>query len=471
MNRRRRDAARGMTTHEADHTRPSLTTAAVALLMVALISACAPRTAPPPLPAVLKHPEFIFPAVPPALARPGSAGAIDRGWRFLQNDDLRNADREFGAALENTPELYPAQAGLGYVALARRDHDRALAAFDVVLRANRSYVPALVGQGQALLALGRDEAALAAFDAALAADGSLSDVRRRAEVLRFRGLQAVIEGARAAAAAGRMEEARTAYTQALEASPDSAFLHRELGTIERRLGAAPTALGRFRRAVELDPSDATSLIQIAEILEQQQDFAGAEDAYRKAAEIEPSAELARRLATAAEKGREARLPAEFRAIAGSRQITRGELAALIGTRLDQVIRTAPPREVVVTDVQGHWAEPWITQVARAGAIEPFANHAFQPRALVRRGDLATAVSRLVALMAATNPPLRAHLTARPTIADMPPGHLNYPAASVAVASGVMPLVDGDRFQVSRPVSGAEALDVIGRLRTLAGAAR
>ena len=38
--------------------------------------------------------------------------------------------------------------------------------------------------------------------------------------------------------------------------------------------------------------------------------------------------------------------------------------------------------------------------------------------------------------------------------------------AVAVASGVMPLLDGERFGVSRPVSGAEAVDIIGRVRSL-----
>jgi hypothetical protein len=53
---------------------------------------------------------------------------------------------------------------------------------------------------------------------------------------------------------------------------------------------------------------------------------------------------------------------------------------------------------------------------------------------------------------------------------MAPGHLSYPAVSDAVVSGVMPLVDG-RFEAARPVSGAEAADVIARLRALASPAR
>jgi hypothetical protein len=223
----------------------------------------------------------------------------------------------------------------------------------------------------------------------------------------------------------------------------------------------------LRRAVDIDPVDAAAHAQIGELLEGRQDFAGAEAAYRRAVELDPTPELRARLAAVAERAREARLPPEFRAIATSARVTRGDLAALLGVRLEDVVRSAPAREVVMTDITGHWASPWITQVARAGLVEPYANHTFQPREVITRADLAAAVSRAVTLLSATRPPLREHLTPRPKIADMAPGHLSYPAAAVAVASGVMPLREG-RFDVASAVSGAEAADVIARLRALAG---
>src|SRR5207249_1749904 len=138
-----------------------------------------------------------------------------------------------------------------------------------------SYVPALVGKGQALLGMQREDEALLVFQAALVADPSLADVRRRVDVLRFRGLQDVIERARAAAGSNRLDEARLGYQAALAASPDSAFLHRELGLVERRRGDAQAAMAEFRRASELDASDAASLVQIGDILEQHLDLAGA----------------------------------------------------------------------------------------------------------------------------------------------------------------------------------------------------
>jgi tetratricopeptide (TPR) repeat protein len=236
--------------------------------------------------------------------------------------------------------------------------------------------------------------------------------------------------------------------------------------LERRAGNGEQALNRLRRATELDPLDTASFVQLAELLESLGDFAGAEAAYRKAVELDPSPELETKLATVAKNARESKLPPEFRVALTATQITRGDLAALIGVRLEPIVRAAPAGQVVVTDLRGHWAATWISQVAGAGIMPPFENHTFQPNAAVRRGDLAVAVSRLLTLLASSDAALRARLSQRPAIADMNRRHVQYSAAAAAVASGVMPLLDGDRFQVGRPVSGSEAVDVLDKVRAL-----
>ena len=122
----------------------------------------------------------------------------------------------------------------------------------------------------------------------------------------------------------------------------------------------------------------------------------------------------------------------------------------------------------MTDVRNHWAATWILAVARAGVMEPFANHAFQPRSLVRRIDLAQAAARLLARVAARNPS-QANVwdSARLKFTDLSASHLAYPAASAAVASGVQTVAADNAFQPSRPVTGAEATEAIGRLQALA----
>ena len=98
----------------------------------------------------------------------------------------------------------------------------------------------------------------------------------------------------------------------------------------------------------------------------------------------------------------------------------------------------------------------------------FANHAFQPRTVVRRTDLAQAVARILARIAAKNPGrTKVWESARLTFSDLSPSHLAYPAASIAVAAGVMKTSGDNSFQPSRAVTGAEAIAAIENIEALA----
>jgi tetratricopeptide (TPR) repeat protein len=440
------------------------------LLAVVLASACAPKTVPLPDVTNPKFPDFVAPPISPEDATSPVAAAEARAWQFLQAGDLKTAERELSVALKAAPAFIPAETALGYVELARKDPKAALPHFDTALQRQPAYASALVGKGQALAALSRDADAIAAFEAATAADPSLIDVKRRVEVLKFRGVEQNLAAARQAARAGHADEAIRSYQAALASSPDSPFLYRELAAVERRKGDPAAAIDHFRRAVALDPSDAKSLQQIGEILESQGELEGAATAYRDALAIEPDVEVERRLDAIRERAELARLPPEYHAIADETQLTRGDLAALIGVRLGPLLQGRSRGDaVLITDVRTHWAAAWIMAVTRAGVMEPFANHAFQPRTVVRRIDLAQAIARVLTRIAAANPATSSTWeSARLKFSDLSPAHLAYPAASAAVAAGTMKTSDDGAFQPSRPATGAEAIEAIDRLTTLAG---
>jgi len=438
------------------------------MLLVFVVSACAPKASVvPAAPVAPKHPEFRYPTVPQA-ADAAQATRIERGWNLLQADNLRGAEREFESALNLQPAFHPAQTGMGYLGLARNDANQAVASFDRALASDAAYVPALVGRGQALLELKRDGEALSSFEAALKADSSLNDLRGRIEVLRFRAVQDNLARAKAASDAGRWPEARAAYNQAIMASPDSAFLYRDLAVVERKAGEQAQALEHFQKALSLDAADARSFAQIGEILEERGDVEGALSAYLKARAIDPGEVPTSRLDRLKDGLALARLPAEYRAIPSSPGATRADVAALLGVRLEPILAKTAARQAVVTDLRGHWAERWILAAVRAGVMDTQPNYTFQPSARVRRGDLAQTVSRVLGLIAASRPEsAKAWLSARAKVTDVAPTHLSYPAVSQAVAAGVMSLDDKGAFQLLRPVTGAEVVEVVTRLEALA----
>jgi tetratricopeptide (TPR) repeat protein len=435
--------------------------------LVVLAAACAPKAIPLPIVTTPKFPEFVQPPVPAALASDPAAVGHERAWRFFQAGDLRNAEREIAAALKLTPTFYPLETTAGLLELSRKDPKAALGRFDRAIEIQGSYGPALIGRGESLVALNREPEAIAAFGAALAVDPSRTELQRRIEVLRFRSLERDLATARAAAKADRTDESRRAYQAAIASSPDSAFLYRELASVERRAGATESALIYFRKAIELEPGDAFSTAQIGELLEARGDQEGALASYNDALRLEPNAAVEARRDALIARAELAKLPEEYRAIGNAAQITRADLAALIGVRLNELVQSMRSREaLLVTDVRPHWAEPWIQAVGQAGIIEPFANHTFQPRALVRRADLAQAVSRVLVRIG-TPAQAAAWQNSRPSFADMGFGHLAYSAAAVAAAAGVMrPAADGT-FQPGGAVTGAEAIETVERLEALA----
>lgn len=428
--------------------------------------------APPPTPVapgVSQFPNFLFPRVPESMVDLPVVSEHIEAWRRLQAGDLPSATAGFSEVLSGNGMFYPAETGLGYVDIAARRLDDALERFGSVLEDVPGYAPAWVGRGEALLASGREAEAMSAYESALVADSKLSDVRRRIQVLRFRSVRGALEMARAAEQAERYGEARQAYEEALTIAPDSGVLYRELALIERRLGELGRALEYVMRANDLEPDDAAGLTLQGDIHETLGDLEGAETAFSRAVRINPTPDRYANLDRVRNRLAAARLPPEYRAISNNRQITRAELAAIVGVNLSRLLEDSGQDEaVLITDIRTHWAYRWILVVAESGIMEVFLNHTFQPENVVDRGGLAQVVSRVLTLIASRDPVSGARWQAvREQFADIDSQHLQYRAASMAVAAEVLSVLEDNRFGLTNAVTGLEALAAVEQLERLA----
>ncbi|CAN5874146.1 hypothetical protein BH24ACI4_BH24ACI4_12140 [soil metagenome] len=445
-----------------------MTRHATALALLLLLAACVPRMAPaPPAVTAPKFPDFVFPATPQNLGSPAAREQHEIAWQWLQAGDLRAAERNFAAALKGVASFYPAEVGLGYVELARKAHKESLLHFDRAVVANPRYAPALAGRAEALLATGDAAGALQSLEAALQADATLVSLRSRVEVLRFRTQQQNITNARKFADANRLAEAQAAYDAAIAASPESPFLHRELAEVERRAGNAAAALDHARKAAELDPDEPRTFIILGELHEAEGRIPEAIEAFTTAANLDADDELYDRIDRLRARAAFESMPEEYRVIETAPSVTRAQLAALIAVRLQDLLTGARPANPVITDGRAHWAADYILTATRAGVMEVYPNHTFQPDAIVRRADLAAAASRVLALIARRNPALGASWrNARRAFPDVGPRHLSYPAATLAVEAGVMTTMNDGRFELTRPVTGAEAAAAVTKLQEL-----
>jgi tetratricopeptide (TPR) repeat protein len=396
------------------------------------------------------------------------AADLSIAWSQLQAGNTGGADRTYARVLKVTPGLAAALAGQGYVALARQDAARAVERFDEALTGTPSLTAALVGKGQALLELDRLADALASFEAALAADPQLA-LAPRIEMLRFRVVEDSVARARSLAKGQDLDQARIAYEAAVRVSPDSAMLYRELADVERRAGLSAEADAHLGRALELDPQDRATHVVLAETREEAGDYDGAIASYEAALKLEPSAGIEARLERARERADLAGLPEQFQSLSAKADASRADLAAALAVRVPGLLSRAPARPTpVITDVRGHWARPFIVATLRAGVLDAYPNHTFQPTGRVTRAELAHAVLRTLDLLASQGDGrAEGWRRAAPEFTDLAPSHPAYAAAAQSVAAGVLEPSAGE-FEPTRPVSGLDVLEAVSRVQRLAG---
>jgi hypothetical protein len=172
-------------------------------------------------------------------------------------------------------------------------------------------------------------------------------------------------------------------------------------------------------------------------------------------------ELSARLDEAQRAYEFTKMPEEYQRIYTSPQITRADLAALIDVKITALGRVGMLEPKVAVDISGSWAKDHIIKTLALDIISVYPNHTFQPGAMVRRGDLARAVARVLDLVRWPSAPA-------PAISDMGRNHLYYDAVSRAVSAGLMDLTPERAFEAWRPVSGEQAVHVVEALSRLVG---
>ena len=303
----------------------------------------------------------------PIRSRPTCCASTKPRGAGFRPATLERAEREFQAVLKRSPQFYPSETALGYLrprAQELRAGARAVRPRAAVARATTcprwSAAVKRCWPSRARPTRWRRSRPRSSSTRSWSTSGvgrSAAGAGRRRRTLRR---------PRRAAQANRLDEAAQLYEKALAASPDSAFLVRDLADVEAKQGKTDEALARYRRAIELDPSDAGVADPHRRDARRARRHRGRDDACTpRPPTLEPSAELRRRMAALEARLAYLRLPAEYRAIPKRPAITRGDLASLIGIRLAPLLSAAPAQPVVITDARNHWASNWIMAVAQA----------------------------------------------------------------------------------------------------------
>lgn len=421
---------------------------------VLLLGACAPKVVPP-LP---EGEDYVYPTpTPEAGVAARDRDALEKAWRKVLAGDVEGAVRDYRKVLDRRPGLASAETGLAYAHLRGGQAQAAAAQFVAALEHSPGYVPALVGAGSTAFRRGDVDAALALYQQALERAPGDPLVRKRAAALKLQVTERHIAAAREAVGVGDDETAVQEYRAALEVAPELAEMRLALAELEVADGDTAAAVETLRG----DPSGNREVqLRLGQVLLGRGEYEEARTVYRERLATDPADEEARQGARTAQEALDFQAqPEEYRQIASLERATRADLAALLAVKVVALQRLSPSEAPLAVDISGSWARESIATVVGLGMMEVYPNHTFEPRATVRRADLARALSRALVRLG-----WRGGVGAEPT--DMRPSHLDHDAVRRVVGAGLMELGPDGQFEPWRPVGGREATEVVEALSRL-----
>jgi tetratricopeptide (TPR) repeat protein len=425
------------------------------LLLAFALGACATAVRAP----LVEGEDYSFPTPLPGELRPGEGGLVEEAWREVLLGRTEEAETRLRQILLRHPGSVSAQTGLAYAALRAGRLADARRGFENVLGEHPDYLPALLGAGSVAVRTGDPESALSLYRRAQAMDPQNPTARRRLAEVKLQVTERRVASARSALASGDLDAAIDAYRAALEAAPEVGGLRVELADLLASRGDSAGAAQVLREDLSQDHQVE---VRLAALLMDMKDYAGALDVFRRILARDPRDLDAQKGSVDARSALELQgMPEEYRRIYTLPQITRADLAALVAVKVTALSRASPKEPQVAVDISGSWAREHIIRILSFDILDVYSNHTFQPGAIVRRGDLARAVGRILDVLRSPGGP-------PPSVTDMSPNNILFDSVQRTVGAGLMELTPSGAFEAWRPVSGPEAVEVLEGLIRVVG---
>jgi len=341
------------------------------------------------------------------------------GVKFLNNNDITNAEREFNLAKSLKADFAPAYEGLAIVSLENGKLKEAEELIDKSLSIDDDWVPATIAKGRLLMTKEEYEDAIDEFQDAV------DDVNDSKSVKDKKGVK------------------KDAYYW--------------MGTTYKRWGKYIDAQKTFQKILEIDNTDTRASLAIKELAEYQAAVAGQSPELRKIAaqkEITRS-DVAVLFVT--------ELPLEkiFRKSPAKNAIK----FSAPGQSIMGKKENAPENEAWPTDVkEDHWAKTFIEKALNAGIMQKYPDGTFRPDLKVNRAEFAMLIQNFLVKAYDDQSIETKHFGDASPFADVLNTAPIFNAIMVVSTRGIMPGMDDGTFRPLAVVSGAESLNIIRNLK-------
>lgn len=359
--------------------------------------------------------------------------ALTIGYTHIAEKNYELAEKYVRQALEISPEYAQAHFALAQILEQKNDYEGALAELNEVTRLNPGY-PEL-GQNRNIFILKATESYLTRGRSLAASDP--------AEAVRY-------------------------FEAAAALAPEIPQIQLEIAQIYLRQKNCTEGMKYLKKAGDELPQDSETLFNLADCLAEAGEQEQALNLYQKLQAERPEDTAIRNKIENVQKDLAFEsMPEEFQGISSAERINRAQLAALLVTNLEFLQKYAASRSQIITDTLNHWAHNYIRKVVDLAMMDLFPNRTFQPNRAITKLELARAASRVLEILERNEGRTLPASGQQPElIPDISGGHVYYAMVAKALSAGVVSLDADGSFHPGRPVSGAEAMSMVNRLKIL-----
>jgi tetratricopeptide (TPR) repeat protein len=345
----------------------------------------------------------------------------NQGKKYLEKDDLTNALREFNEAKSLKATFAPAYEGIAIVQIEQKNYAEAEKNISQSLSEDGDWVPAVIARGRLHAAKSEYEDAIDEYDDAL------NDI----------------------------EDSKSMFDKK-EVRMDGLY-HK--GVAYKGWGKYIEAQTTFQSILDIDNTNLAASAAITELAAYQAAVAGQSP--------------------------------ELKKIAKQKEVTRADVAVLFVTELplEKIFRKSKRQEAIgfkspdggimgkpqeeagpqriATDVPDtHWARSFIEEALQTGIIEKYPDDSFKPDKKVNRAEFAKLIEHFL-VKAYDDPGLETQFFgSTSTFADVLNTSPIFNSVMLVSSRGIMPGFEDGTFKPLSAVSGAEALNIIRRMKAM-----
>lgn len=387
--------------------------------------------------------------------------AYIEGWQNLKLGKPKEALENFKQSLSVDEKLY---VGFGYAFLAQNKLPLARRNFEKALEINPDNWQAHFGLGHLYELLKEKERAFRIYAALLTKYPENNWVKERYEYIKASETQKYLDKARQFKMVNQSEQ----YIQALEKaalySPEMSEIEIEMGDFFYSQGQYDTAVKHYENVVQRFPHKEDILVKLAGVYENTQKYDDAVVVYKRLLELKPgNMTYINKVNDLKIKFYDINLPTKFKNIFFKRDITREDLAALIGHYFDRYLENRSP--VIITDIGGSFAKEQVIKVCTLGIMEVRPDHSFDRFLQVDRAAFAVVIDRLLRYLEKERgytvnlAPAGKDLLPR----DISPLHKHYKIITFMVNAQLLKLDKENQFHPTLKVTPTEVLTSIRKI--------